>query len=152
MLRNRAALTNLVLWDSAKQWPSHGFITNTQTNFQMKEYPWSNAISKYVMKILQRPSLCCNDWNNAHVQRNRRIWSLHFYMLYSPLLQGVSSKHLSLDIGRNRIPECICYLKLKHFLLEQINLIVRIICWILNLTAELLIPGMFPVYEFLSDN
>lgn len=39
MVRNRAALTNLVLWTSAKQWSSHGFIMNTQTNFQMKNYP-----------------------------------------------------------------------------------------------------------------
>lgn len=38
MVRNRTALTNLVLWTSAKQWPSHGFVMNTQTNFQLNDY------------------------------------------------------------------------------------------------------------------
>lgn len=37
--RNRAALINLVLWTLAKQWSSHAFTMNTQTNFQMKDYP-----------------------------------------------------------------------------------------------------------------
>lgn len=39
MVRNRVAWINLVLWTSAKQWSSHAFIMNAQTNFQMEDYP-----------------------------------------------------------------------------------------------------------------
>lgn len=39
IVRNRAALINLDLWASAKQWLSRGFITNAQTNLQMKDCP-----------------------------------------------------------------------------------------------------------------
>lgn len=41
---NRAVLLNSELWTSAKQWSSHGLITNAHTNFQMQGCPWNDTI------------------------------------------------------------------------------------------------------------